>query len=236
MKLRLLPLVLALASVAAAQTPVDITAEPHHHLLLENGDVRVFALTLRPMQQAVVRHEHNFLMVSLTDGELVMWGEGASALPNFRFYKGEANFCFAGPFTGLRNDRTTAYRGVIVEFLNPKVSPPYRYISDEQGWGYVTGGVNPPSDPHAKFVDNLPLGAASASDVQLLAGDSYPAPEKPAEELVIPISDLELEAGQDQTIQKSPGQVLWIPEGRKSGFSNAGRSPARFIMVTLPAP
>ena len=232
MKLRLLPLVLALASLAAAQTPVEITAEPHHHLLLENGDVRVFALTLRPQEQAMVNHQHNFLLVSLTDGELVIWAEGSSSLPNFRIYKGETQFSFAGRAIGMRNDRTTEYQGVVVEFLNPKVTS-LQYDYESGGWEYNSTGINPPADPHARFVQKLELGAASAADVQLMAGDSYPPPEKPSAELLIPVSEIELALDQRPQIHKLAGEAAWIPVGRKSELANRTNQPARFIMVTL---
>src|ERR1700690_1704370 len=183
-------LFLALAPLAWAQTAVDMAAEPHHHQLLEKDQVRVFALALKPTEQAYTRHEHNLLIVTLADPELVIWSEGQSALPNFRLPQGEARFAFGGHAIGFRNDRSSEYRGVIVEFLNPKVTTyGFRY---DGSWDYASGAINPPVDPHAKFTNGMKLGVASAGDVQLLAGDSFPPPDKASSEVLIPISDLDL--------------------------------------------
>src|SRR5438445_12782000 len=50
------------ASVQKA-TPENASKDPHYRILLENGQVRVFALTLPPGAQSFVRHEHKYLTV-----------------------------------------------------------------------------------------------------------------------------------------------------------------------------
>jgi len=119
---RLLLVLLWLALPALAQTPVDIGSEPHHHLVFENDQVRVFSLALHPSERAFVRHTHNFLVVTLQDCEMVMWAEGESDILNFRFNQGDARFFFGGFARGIRNDHTSEYRNITVEFLNSKVT------------------------------------------------------------------------------------------------------------------
>jgi len=232
MRLRFLLLFLMLAWFASAQTAVDITAEPHHKLLLQNDQVRVFSVTLRPTEQAFVRHEHNFLWITLDDGELVMWSEGVSPVQHYLFPQGDVRFYMGGISFGLRNDRSSDYHGVMVEFLNPKVTS-YSYQYQTTGWGFGSGAISPPVDPHVKFVDGMSLGAASASDVQLLAGDSLPPPEKEAAELIIPVTAIDLKLAGDRHIRKSPGEVTWMDPGRKSDLLNAGGGPIRFVVVEL---
>ena len=228
----LLSLALLLCSAfAVAQTAVDIAADPHYHLLIENDQVRVFAVTFGPNEKAYVRYEHNYLVVTLRDCELVLWGEGSSPIPNFRFSQGDVRFFFGGHAEGIRNDRSAECRNVTVEFLNPKVTS-YSYQT-EAGWVFSAGAISAPVDPHVKFVNGINLGAAVAQDVHLLAGDSFPAPEKPAAELLIPITDVDLRKQDDTHIRKSPGDAVWIGEGRKSALTNASNSPARFAVVDL---
>jgi hypothetical protein len=229
-----LALLFFLAPLAWAQTALDMAAEPHHHLLLDNDQVRVFAVALKPTEQAYARHEHSFLMVTLVDSELVIWREGQSPIQHFRLPQGEARFVRSGHAIGLRNDRSSEYRGVIVEFLNPKVTTyGYHYDGD---WDYADGPIAGPVDPHAKFSNGMRMGAASAVDVQLLAGDSFPPPEKESAELLIPVSDLDLKVQGDKLLHKSPGEIVWIPvpaPGRTSAFVNAATRPARFVDVEL---
>ena len=163
---------------AVAQTAVDMAADPHNRLRMENGQVRVFAVTFGPTEKTYVRHEHNYLVVTLRDCELVIWGKGTSAIQNFRFSRGDVSFFLGEQEEGIRNDRSTECQYITVEFLNPKVTG-YR-IQTDRGWSYIAGGISAPADPHVKFADGVDLGAAAAQDVQLLAGDSFPPPQKPA--------------------------------------------------------
>lgn len=221
-----------LCGAVLAQTPVDMASEPHHHLLLQNDQVRVFSVTLRPTEQAYVRHEHNFLVVTLQDCEVVIWGPGQSPIPNFCFSQGGVSFFLGDRVVGMRNDRTIDYRNITVEFLNPKVMP-YLYADENGEWYYPTGAISPPGDPHAKFVDRLPLRGASAADVQLLAGDSLPPPQPGTAELLVPVTAISLKAG-DQYLHQRPGSVLWIGTGRNTGLVNTSSSRAiRFAMVEL---
>ena len=229
-----LALLLLLSPLAWAQTAADIASEPHHHPLLQDDQVRVFALTLKPTEQAYTRHEHNFLLVTLQDSELVIWSEGQSAIPHFRLPQAETRFVFGGHAIGFRNDRSTEYRGVIVEFLNPKVTT-YGYQSQTGTWDYASGAINSPVDPHAKFMNGMQLGAASAVDVQLLGGDSFPAPDKASAELLIPLSEVDLRGQDDRHIRRAPGEIIWIPSERKAALVNSSAQPARFVDVELSA-
>jgi hypothetical protein len=233
MKVRL-DLVLLLAGLAGAQTAVDMASEPHHSLLLQNSQVRVFNVSLNLGEKAFVRHEHNFLMITLEDCELVMWPEGKSDIQNFRFGQGEVRFFLGGPAIGLRNDRTHGCRNVIVEFLDPKVTS-YGYQWESGGWDYGSGGINPPVDPHAGFRNSMRLGRATASDVQLLPGDALPLPEQPSGELLIPVTAMDLKAGESKRFGGSPGEALWISPGRKEKLINSAGEATRFAVVEFPA-
>lgn len=234
MTLTRLALLLLLAPLAWAQTAADITNEPHHHLLLQYDQVRVFALTLKPTEQSYTRHEHNFLLVTLQDSELVIWSEGQSAVQSFRLPRAETRFVFGGRAVGFRNDRSEEYRGVIVEFLSPKVTT-YGYQAQSGTWDYASGAINSPVDPHVKFMNGMQLGTASAVDVQLLANDSFPAPDKTSAELLIPISEVDFRAQEDEHIRRQPGEIVWIPAGRKVPLVNSSAQPARFVDVELRA-
>ncbi len=234
MKLCLLLPLLFGALLASAQTAVDIAAEPHHHLLLQNDQVRVFALTLKPTEQSYTRHEHNFLLITLQDSELVIWSEGQSAVQSFRLPRAETRFVFGGRAVGFRNDRSEEYRGVIVEFLSPKVTT-YGYQSQTGTWDYASGAINSPVDPHVKFMNGMQLGTASAVDVQLLANDAFLAPDKASVELLIPVSEVDLRGQDDEHIRRQPREIVWIPSDRKAALVNSSPQPARFVDVEMRA-
>jgi hypothetical protein len=234
MKSRLLILLL-LTPMAWTQSAPDMASAPHYRQLLVNDKVRVFTLTLRPLERTMAGHDNNFLVVALLDCDVVIWPEGESDIVNFHFNQGVVRFYPGGRALGMRNDRTTEYRNVTVEFLNPKVTN-YGYQAYSGTWEYGPAAINPPVDPHAKFMNSLALGAATVSDVQLLSRDPLPPPDKPGAELLIPVTDIDLKAGEYERIRKSSGDAVWIPAGRKSTFLNATTDPARFIVVLFRTP
>ena len=219
-------LLLAACLPAWAQAPVDITSEPHHHLIFSNDQVRVFAVDLRGGERAFVRHEQNFLIISLQDGEIIMWPEGAADIQNYPTRLGEVHFFVGGHAIGLRNNTNHEYRNVTVEFFDPKVTN-YAYQYGEGRWDYGTNSIALPADPHAKYMNAIALGAASAYEVQLLAGDTLAPPAKDASELFIAVTDIDLKASDTERIRKPAGDVTWIPAGRKSTFFNASGGIAR---------
>lgn len=165
------------ACVAQAQTAADITAEPHHHLLLQNDQVRVFSLTLKPNESSYVKYDHNFLLIALDDFEMVMWSEGQSPISNYVFRQGDTQFLYSGPPRGFRNDRNQACRNVIVEFLNSKITV-FGYQPSSGRWEYGPSSVGTAVDPRAKFSNSLGIGPGAVTYNQLLVGDSFPSRKK----------------------------------------------------------
>ena len=214
------------------EEPSDITSDPHYQLLLQNNQVRVFEVTLRPTEKAYVRHAYNFLTVTLQDCEIVMWAEGQSDVPNFRFNRGGVHFSYAGPARGIRNDRTSVYRNITVEFMDPKVTT-FGYQANTGNWDYGSSGINPPVDPRKKFKNDLDLSQAIASDVQLLQGDLLEPPDKGIAEVLIATSDIDLKTQTDIHIRKSAGEIMWLGEGRKNSLMNSNPDPARFVVIQL---
>ena len=225
---------LALSCIGAAQDakPVDMSADPHYSLLLANDKVRVFEVGLRPLEQAYVRHDHNYLTITLQDSEVVQWSEGQSAVANFRYDAGDVRFSFGGPAGGIRQDRTQGYRNVTVEFLNPKVTS-YGYQANRGVWDYGGASIPPPVDPKAKYATRLPLGEAVVKVVQLLSGDSLPEPEAAVDCLVIAITDIDLMTADDQRLRKSKGEIVWIPADSKTALKNRAGEAVRFVVVEL---
>ena len=212
-----------------AQAATDIDSDPHYSLLLANDHVRVYQVSLRTGERSFVRHEHNFLVVTLQDCEVAMWPEGNSDIMMQRFVQGNVGFYFGGRAIGLRNEQTATYQNVTVEFLDPKVTT-YGYQWSTGKWDYGATATAVPVDPHLPFANRLPLGPANALDVQLLPNGSLPPPDHRSSELLIPVTDIDLRAG-DESIRRSAGEALWIPAGRKAKLANAAEVPARFALV-----
>jgi hypothetical protein len=227
---------LLLVALVAAQTPLDMAAEPHHSLLLENDKVRAFLVTLPPRQEtALVEHKHNFLTVTLKDSEIVIWNQGESPIMHFRFTQGETRFLVNGVTRGMRNDSETEYRNVTVEFLDPKVTS-YGYQANTGQWAYGSGVIPPPLDPKAHFDNKMDAGQAVVHDLQLLPGEELPATDQDAHieaELIVAVTDCDWRIPDKARIHKASGEVWWLPGGRSGRMFNDGASAARFLLIAF---
>jgi hypothetical protein len=207
--------------------PADITQDPHYRILMENAQVRVFALTLPPGAQSFVRHEHNYLTVQLEDHEAIMWKNDESPIQHFRAPSGEIHFFLGGSAHGIRNDSNAEFRNATVEFMDPQVTV-YGYRFESGKYDFGPNVLNPPVDPEGHFANSLDLEKAVASDVQLLRGESLPAAKRPA--LLIAVTTLNLSAGPDRILSLKPGEVTWR-ESNEPAFVNKGHELARFALV-----
>jgi hypothetical protein len=218
---------------AWAQAPTDMQSDPHYSLQLSNDQVRVYLLTLKPGDRSVVRHDHNFLTVTLQDSAIFIWPEGTSDIIESRFAQGSIGFYYGGKTIGLRNGQNTTYRNITIEFLDPKITN-YGYQWSSGGWDYGPTGANLPMDPHATFVNRLPLGAATAFDVQLLPNASFPGQGQSAPQLIVAVTDIDLQSG-DKEIRKSSGDVTWIAN-QSSKLVNGANTASRFAVIVFPPP
>ena len=224
----------ALAQTPAGQSVPDMAQEPHHKLLLENSQVRVFSLKLGYNESEVTRHDHAFLLVTLEDCQPAMWLEDQSPIVPGTLKQGEVNF-LSGLWTrGMRNDQKSMCRFVVVEFLDLRATM-------NAGSGYAdtgyAGNAGPSVDPAgkvdqaAKSIATMPLGVSYVTTVYLPHGESIPARRNDIGELLIPIADVDLKTEDDRHIRKSPGEVEWIEAGRGSAWESDGSAPARFVLV-----
>jgi hypothetical protein len=215
------------ASGLQAKTAVLITADPHYRLLMGNQQVRVYSLVLPPGAESFVRHEHNYLTVTLADCNPILWKNDESPVQHFPVPKGELHFFLGGLAHGIRNDSNAEYRNVTVEFLDPQVTNyGYRYESGKYDYGPVA--LNPPVDPEGHFVKSLDLEKAVARDIQLLPKESLPAAEGP--QLLIAITPLLFFTASDASTSLGAGGVLWRQSGA-AALPNASPNRLRLAVI-----
>ncbi len=231
-RLSIVPIFVLLSIAATAQNVVDLSEDSHYHLLLENDKVRVFAVNVGShTETALVRHPNNYLVIHLQESEIAAWNEGESGVVTQRFPQNDVRFYFGGKPRAMRNDTSTEYHSLMIEFLNPKVTT-YGYQAGSGRWTYGSDTIPSPVDPRAKFATVMPLAEATVKDIQLLPDDAYPAPEKDSDELVVALTDVDFRIG-EKRIRKSKEDLLWIPAGRQSPLANNGSDPSRFVLIEL---
>src|SRR2546422_10340909 len=122
---------------------VEITAEPHHRLALENQYVRVFKVDVPPHESTLMhRHRHDYVFVTLGASEVS--NEVAGKPPvTLKLKDGETRFT-PGNFAHIAKNLTDApFRNVTIEFLQDekaRQSPPPKW-AEERGLHVLEGGT-----------------------------------------------------------------------------------------------
>lgn len=205
-----------LAVVVAVGTPqsgakrgIDVTAEPHYHLLLDNKSVRAFRLELLAGQATELHwHDYDFMTVALEDStvtEMIM--RPATAADARAHVLSQGNMAFYE----LKKQFGDAWRtpAGIVHTISNKSDKLYLNITFE-----------------------IKRGHASVADGQALIlrpGEFASREWEKNDHLLIAMSDLEASdvAGEKQnTIRLKAGEATWIPRGATHRFISTGAKGA----------
>jgi quercetin dioxygenase-like cupin family protein len=221
-------LLAAITLIAQNTSEVAITAEPHHHLLLENQQVRVWLAEVAPHDATLMhRHEHDYVFVSLGASKISNEVQGKPAV-EVKLQDGETRFS-PGNFAHIaRNLADTPFRNVAVEFLQDDAahkSPPPKW-DEERGLHVFTGGTQ-----HIMFVQD----GVRVSETELQPGATVPSHHHSGPHLLVAVSDLELRSdveGQGPMPGHfKSGDVKWLPGGYTHTLTNTGKQEAKFVTL-----
>jgi quercetin dioxygenase-like cupin family protein len=227
---RLLPSLLLIALLTAlAQTPpeVEITAEPSHHLVLENEYVRVFQVELAPHAATLMhRHRHDYFFVTLGDSHISNEVEG-KAPADLALADGETRFT-PGNFAHIaRNLSTQPFRNVTIELLQDEE---LRTVPSR--WPMEGGDKNFPGG-QVKILSVRD--GARVSEIGLQPGATQPSHRHDGPFLVVASTDLDLRSDREGqraiSIHLKAGDIKWLPGGYTHTLTNTGTGPSRHVIV-----
>ncbi|MBZ5613721.1 MAG: hypothetical protein LAO23_06905 [Acidobacteriia bacterium] len=213
----------------AAQTPteVEVTAEPSHHLALENEYVRVFKVEVAPHRSTLMhRHRHDYLYVTLGDAHISNEVEGKPPV-DVKLADGDTRFA-AGNFAHVaRNLSRQPFRNVTIELLqDEKWRQMPSHWPEESGEKTFAGGRI-----KILFVKD----GVRVSEVNLEPGAVVPSHRHDGPYLLVAITDLDLRSdveGMGPMPGKfQSGDVKWLPGGYTHTLTNVGKSSSRFVTV-----
>ena len=226
---RALLLVLLLIPVLAAQTTneVEITAEPSHHLALENEFIRVFKVDVASHASTLMhRHRHDHVFVTLGDAHVSNEVEGRPPA-DLKLADGDTRFA-AGNFAHVaKNLSDQPFRNVTIELMqDEKLRQTPSHWPEESGEKTFAGGRR-----KILFVKD----GVRVSEVNLEPGAIVPSHHHDGPHLLVAISDLDIRSdveGMGPMPGKfKSGDVKWLPGGSTHTLTNEGKSPARFVTV-----
>jgi quercetin dioxygenase-like cupin family protein len=220
-------LVTAFAQTAPVLQEVSITAEPSHHLVLENEFVRVFRVEVPAHAQTLVhRHDHDYVFVTLGDAEVENTVTGKAPI-QLKLQDGDTRFLLGGFSHTARNLSDRPFRNITIEFLRNNQHAP--------GTDYA-----PSNTPSQKvlFIQN----GVRVSEIRLAPGAALPRHEHKIPHLVVAVSDLDLRSDDLRSrsgsaakppaqIHQKAGDIKWVPAGAVHTLTNTGTAEALFITL-----
>ncbi len=213
--------------LAQTATEVEITAEPSHHLALDNEYVRVFKVEVAPHASTLMhRHRHDYIYVTIGDAHVSNELEGKPPV-DVKFKDGDTRFT-PGNFAHVaRNLSDQPFRNVTIELMqDEKLRKTPSHWPEEAGEKTFPGGRS-----KILFVKD----GVRVSETNLEPGATIPSHHHDAPHLLIAVSDLDLRSdvegmGPMPGSFKS-GDIKWLPGGYTHTLTNVGRNPARFVTV-----
>lgn len=207
---------------------VEITAEPSHHLVLENRYVRVFQVEVAAHGATLMhRHRHDYVFVTLGPAEISNEVEGKPAV-RVTLQDGEARFT-PGNFAHVaRNLSNAPFRNVAIEFLQDEKTGAISASEsgDTRSLHVLRGGTE-----EVLFVKD----GVRVSEVELQIAGVEPKHYHAKAELVVAITDLVLRSdvvGKGASnIEMKSGDVQWMEGGFTHTVTNVGQGPAKFVTL-----
>lgn len=211
----------------AAAPEVEITAEPSHHLAIENEHVRVFQVEVAPHTATLLhRHRHDYFFVTLGDSHVSNEVADKAAV-ELTLSDGETRFT-PGNFAHVaRNLADRPFRNVTIELLQDE-----KTRTAPSPWP-MEGGDKEFSGVKIKIL--FVRDGARVSAVELQPGATIPSHHHDGPHLVVAVSDLDLRSDVEGRgpwpAKLKTGDVKWVPGGFTHTLTNTGTGVARLVTV-----
>lgn len=221
-------ILLLAVTVSATPAEVEITAEPSHHLVLQNQYVRVFQVEVAPHAATLLHHHrHDYVFVTLGPAEISNEVVGKPPV-TLKLQDGEVRASDGGFAHIARNLAATPFRNVAVELLQDEkahTSPPPQW-DDDRSLQVLHGGTQ-----QILFVKD----GVRVSETELQVAGSVPRHHHAHPHLVIAITDLLLRndvVGKGASnVEMKSGDIKWLEAGLTHSITNVGTREAKFVTL-----
>lgn len=209
-------------SQEGSPAPAEIVAEPHHTLLLQNPEVRVFRLKLQP-NEATFPHRHNTFYAYLSLRPATIGNEVRGRQPVVTQIEAAELHTSKGGFTvAERNNSSEPADLLVIEAVKPSAG----------GFSTAMGGFH---YHDAAFGPIFEAPAVRGYAMTIASGGRTEEHAEQYDRLLVATSDLNLREnvpGQPPSeLRMKAGEILWIPSGVTHATTNIGTSPATFITL-----
>jgi hypothetical protein len=265
MKIAVLPIVvLLLAPAAGAQTPsphhadikkeiqietanpigvegaVPVSAEPHHAHVFQNDYVRVYNVTVPPLD-ATMLHQHDLPYIYLTLGTTdVINAVAGKPEVHLVLEDGSTRYSPGGFAHIARTDAGILFRNITVELVHPQAAP--RNLGDKASDRPL--GSCPQNAAAANSNDQIPseqVVPCFETDelrlelVKVVGGKDFVQSSPDTAALLIAMSDANLDVSLNgqHTAFLHVGDVLWLPSGTSRRVVDFLGIKSQFILISF---
>lgn len=234
---RLFLIVILMTPVALrAQTPtaVPVSAEPHHHLVLENSYVRVYYVDVAPHASTLEhRHDLPYFAVLLSGGTAP---SGPSTEATSQTADAARTLYSPGHISHtVPNPADVSFRNVTVELLHPQGTVRNRCME------LVPNQPREQCDLEASEKLRPPIHYAVFETSEILveywkldAGVTTKPWDDGYDTLIADLESASVtERSGNGTLNPAPGGVLWVPTGSKPVFKTAADHGGHFFAITF---
>jgi quercetin dioxygenase-like cupin family protein len=233
MRRTVLYLFLTAVLTAQATKEVEITAEPHHRLVFENAQVRVFFVDVAPHTDTLLHtHRHDYIYVMLGASEVVNDVQGKPSV-TAKLTDGQSAL-IPGNFSHVVHNLDHPFRNLTVELLEDDKLRHSTYKWDQtRGLEILHGGT-----AEILFVKD----GIRVTEFELQPGGVVPTHHHAGPHLLVAVTDLDIRSDVEGTGPMSgpmpghfmSGQVKWLPGGYSHSITNTGQAPAKFVTLEFP--
>ena len=200
----------------------ELADEPHHTLLLQNDEVRVFHLKLKP-GESTLQHRHNRYYVYLSLGPVTISNEVHGRQPVItRLEAGELHTSKGGFILAERNNSSEPAELLVIEAIK----------TSSEGFAIPMGGFR---FHEAAFGELFDATVMRGYSMVVAVGGRTEKHTENYDRLLVATSDLHLRDTEDghtpSEFQMKAGEIRWVPRGMIHSLTNVGTSPATFITI-----
>jgi quercetin dioxygenase-like cupin family protein len=224
-------LFLTAALTAQATKEVEITAEPHHRLVFENAQVRVFFVDVAPHTDTLLHaHRHDYIYVMLGASEVINQVEGKPPV-TAKLTDGQSAL-IPGNFSHVVHNGDQPFRNLTVELLqDDKLHQSSFKWDEDHGLDILHGGT-----AEILFVKD----GIRVTEFELQPGGVVPTHHHAGPHLLVALTDFDLQEHHLNDVHPpdlghlASGQVQWLPGNYSSSLTNTGKTPAKFVTLEFP--
>lgn len=222
------------------QGAVPVSAEPHHAHAFQNDYVRVYNVTVPPLD-ATMLHQHDLPYIYLTLGTTdVINAVAGKPEAHLTLKDGSTRYSPGGFAHIARTDAGILFRNITVELVHPQAVP--RNLGDESSdrpLGSCPQSTAATSSnnqiPREQVVPCFETDELRLELVKVEGGKDFVQPSPGTAALLIAMSDanLDVSLGGQHTAFLHVGDVLWLPAGTSRKVVDFLGIKSQFILISF---